>query len=83
MPTCSADGLEPKKISMGASTQTLNQLAAPADPTTPEQRAGERAPATTCQLPLTAALLDVALHSVSFATPGHRGGRSWQFTTER
>lgn len=27
-------------------------------------------------LPLTAALLDVALHGLSFATPGHRTGRS-------
>jgi hypothetical protein len=26
--------------------------------------------------PLTAALLHVAMHGLSFATPGHRGGRS-------
>ena len=30
-------------------------------------------------MPLTAALLDVAAGGISFATPGHRGGRSFRF----
>ena len=29
-------------------------------------------------MPLTAALLDVAAGGISFATPGHRGGRSFR-----
>ena len=41
------------------------------------ERCTEEKVARTCLVPLTAALLDVALHGVSFATPGHRGGRSW------
>lgn len=38
---------------------------------------------STNPLPLTAALIDLSLHAVSFATPGHRGGRSWFSRLER
>jgi hypothetical protein len=34
-------------------------------------------------LPLTTALIDVSLRALSFATPGHRGGRSWSTPPDR
>jgi|GEM_PF-4325158 len=34
-------------------------------------------------LPLTTALIDVSLRTLSFATPGHRGGRSWSPSLDR
>jgi hypothetical protein len=34
-------------------------------------------------LPLTAALLDASLLALSFATPGHRAGRSWTSVLDR
>ncbi len=44
---------------------------------TPE---GNRTPGDSAiyTMPLTAALLDVAAGGISFATPGHRGGRSFR-----
>jgi hypothetical protein len=42
----------------------------------PEARDSGQQPAYRSRMPLTQALLDVAARGVSFATPGHRGGRS-------
>ncbi len=45
------------------------------DPSQPRLDAAETGGADSVA-PLTAALLHVARHGLSFATPGHRGGRS-------
>ena len=37
-----------------------------------------RTPGEINTMPLTAALLSVAANGISFATPGHRGGRSFR-----
>ena len=49
---------------------------------TPEQRMGAVHGASN-PLPLTTALIDVSLLALSFATPGHRGGRSWSAPSDR
>lgn len=53
---------------------SLNHL--PAEPTA-QASAPVPSKAGAGTLPLTAALLDVSSRGLSFATPGHRGGRSW------
>ena len=59
-------------------SQSRNATAEPpaTDPSRPLLDAADETGGTGSAAPLTAALLHVARHGLSFATPGHRGGRS-------
>jgi len=56
-------------------SQSRNATAEP-PATDPSRLLPDAADETGTAAPLTAALLHVARHGLSFATPGHRGGRS-------
>jgi hypothetical protein len=58
--------------------QSRHVTAAPpaTDPREPRQEPADDAASAARTAPLTAALLRVARNGLSFATPGHRGGRS-------
>lgn len=63
-------------------SQSRNATAEP-PPTAPSRPLLDAADETGAgAAPLTAALLHVARHGLSFATPGHRGGRSCQGSLE-
>jgi hypothetical protein len=80
----SSDGVGPKSGKMSAMTQKANaaRLTARAAWTERDHHETERdfsqAPIHSRDVPLTAALLDVRQQGLSFATPGHRGGRSYR-----
>lgn len=59
-------------------SQSRNATAEPpaTDPSRPLLDAVDETGVGSDAAPLTAALLHVARHGLSFATPGHRGGRS-------
>ena len=59
-------------------SQSRNATAEPpaTDPSRPLLDAADETGGAGSAAPLTAALLHVARHGLSFATPGHRGGRS-------